>query len=111
MSAGKLKAFVVTSAKRFDGAPAIPTGVESGLPGLEAEQWLGMLAPAGTPARIVNQLNHDIVEILRTPAFRDILQAQGATAAPGTPAELAAFMASETIRLRKLIEASGLTML
>jgi len=111
MSAGNLKAFVVTSAKRFDGAPAIPTGVESGLPGLEAEQWLGMLAPAGTPARIVNQLNHDIVEILRTPAFRDILQAQGATAAPGTPAELAAFMASETIRLRKLIEASGLTML
>ena len=88
----------------------IPTGIESGLPGLEAEQWLGMLAPAGTPGAIAQKLNHDIVEILRTPAFRDILQAQGATPAPGTPAELAAFMASETIRLRKLIEASGFAM-
>jgi len=110
MSAGKLKVFVVTSPKRFEGAPAIPTGNEGGLPGLEAEQWVAMLAPAGTPAGIVQKLNHDIVEILRAPAFRDILQAQGATAAPGTPAELTAFMASETIRLRKLIEASGITM-
>jgi tripartite-type tricarboxylate transporter receptor subunit TctC len=110
VGAGKLKAFAVTSAKRFDGAPAIPTANEAGLPGLEDEQWLGMLAPAGTPSGIVQNLNHDIVEILRTSAFRDILQAQGATAAPGTPAELAAFMASETIRLRKLIAASGLTL-
>jgi tripartite-type tricarboxylate transporter receptor subunit TctC len=108
VKAHKLKALAMTSPKRFDGAPDIPTVVESGFPGLEAEQWVGMLAPAGTPGGIVQKLNHDIVEILRTPAFRDILQAQGATAAPGTPAELAAFMASETVRLRKLIGASGL---
>ena len=52
-------------------------------PELEAGQWLGMLAPAGTPSLIVQKLNHDIVEVLRTMAFRDVLQAQGATAAPG----------------------------
>jgi tripartite-type tricarboxylate transporter receptor subunit TctC len=110
ISAGKFKVFAVTSPGRFDGAPAVPTAIESGFPGLEAEQWIGMLAPAATPNGIVQKLNQDIVEILRTSAFRDVLQAQGATAAPGTPAEFASFMASETIRLRKLIEASGLTM-
>jgi tripartite-type tricarboxylate transporter receptor subunit TctC len=69
-----------------------------------------MLAPAGTPEGIVNKLNRDIVDILQTPAFRAVLQAQGAKPAPGTPAEFASFMASETVRLKKLIEASGLTM-
>lgn len=110
INAGKLKAVAVTSPQRFDAAPAIPTARESGLPGLEAEQWVGMLAPAGTSSEIVRKLNNEIVEILRTPAFRDVLQAQGATSAPGTPAEFASFMASETVRLRTLIEASGLAM-
>lgn len=108
INAGKLKVLAVTSRSRFDGAPAVPTGIESGFPELEAEQWVGMLAPAGTPSAIVEKLNRDIVDILRTPAFRDVLQGQGAVAAPGTPAEFASFMASETVRLRKLIEASGL---
>jgi tripartite-type tricarboxylate transporter receptor subunit TctC len=108
ISAGKFKVFAVTSPGRFDGAPAVPTAIESGFPGLEAEQWVGMLAPAGTPAAIVEKLNRDIVEVLRTPALQDILRTQGATAAPGTPGEFASFMASETIRLRKLIEASRL---
>jgi len=110
VNAGTLKAFALTSSQRFDGAPAIPTGIEAGLPGLEGEQWIGMLAPAGTPDAIVSKLNRDIVDILQTPAFREVLQAQGAIPAPGTPAEFASFMASETVRLRKLIEASGLTM-
>jgi tripartite-type tricarboxylate transporter receptor subunit TctC len=64
--------------------------------------------PAGTPSRIAKKLNDDIVEIVQAPAFRKILQAQGAVSAAGTPAEFAAFIASETLRLRKLIEASGL---
>lgn len=108
VKSGKLKALAVTAAKRFDGAPAVPTANEAGLSGMEDGQWLGMLAPAGTPSGIVQKINHDIAEILRTPAFQDILLAQGAIAAPGTPDELGAFMASETIRLRNLIAASGL---
>jgi tripartite-type tricarboxylate transporter receptor subunit TctC len=51
INAGKLKAFAVTSSKRFNGAPAIPTGIESGFSGLDAEQWVAMLAPAGTTRR------------------------------------------------------------
>jgi tripartite-type tricarboxylate transporter receptor subunit TctC len=108
VSAGKLKAFALTSTKRFDAAPAIPTAVEAGLPGLIAEQWVAMLAPAGTPGPIVEKLNRDIDEILRTPAFQDVLRGQGATPARSTPDELASFMASETLTLRKLIQASGL---
>jgi tripartite-type tricarboxylate transporter receptor subunit TctC len=108
IDAGKLKAFAVTSQNRFDGAPAIPTAIESGFPDLETQQWVGILVPAATPPRIAKKLNDDIVEIVQTPAFHKILQAQGAVSAPSTPAEFAAFIASETLRLRKLIEASGL---
>jgi tripartite-type tricarboxylate transporter receptor subunit TctC len=110
VAAGKLKVFAITSQTRFEATPAIPTAIEAGLSGLEAEQWVAMLAPAGTPNAIVQKLNHDIVETLKTPGFQDVLQRQGATSSPGTPAELASFMASETLRLRKLIEASGLSL-
>jgi tripartite-type tricarboxylate transporter receptor subunit TctC len=109
VSAGKMKAFAVTSLKRFSGAPDIPTADEAGVPGFEADQWIGMVAPARTPAAIVDKLNRDIVDILRIPAFQDSLRQQGAEAAPGTPAELSAFMANERRRLKGIIEAAGLT--
>ena len=110
IEAGNMKAFAVASAQRFTGAPNIPTSAEAGLPGFEAEQWLGMLAPAGTPDAIVQRLNHDIVEILHTPAFQALLRVQGAEPLPGTPAEFASYMASETARLKRLIETVGLRM-
>jgi tripartite-type tricarboxylate transporter receptor subunit TctC len=110
IGAGQLKAFAVTSARRFSGAPDIPTAAEAGLPGLEAEQWIALLAPAGTPAAIVEKLNRDTVDVLRPSAFQEMLRTQGAEAAPGTPAELAAFMASETLRLKTLVETTGLVM-
>jgi tripartite-type tricarboxylate transporter receptor subunit TctC len=69
IDAGQLKAFAVTSPRRFSGAPDIPTAAEAGLPGLEAEQWIGLLAPAGTPSAIVEGLNRDITEVLRAPPF------------------------------------------
>jgi tripartite-type tricarboxylate transporter receptor subunit TctC len=108
VKAGQVRALAVTSTQRFAGAPEIPTGAEAGLPGLEAEQWVGMLAPAGTPDAIADKLNHDIVEILQTPALKDALRTQGAEAAPSTPAEFASFIASETKRLKRLIETAGL---
>jgi tripartite-type tricarboxylate transporter receptor subunit TctC len=110
IESGKVKAFAMASAKRFSGAPNIPTGAEAGLPGFEAEQWVGMLAPAGIPDAIADKLNQDIVGILRTPEFQDMLRAQGGEAVPGTPAEFATFMAGETLRLKKLIETTGVRM-
>lgn len=108
VNAGQARALALTSAKRLAGAPDIPTAAEAGLAGLESEQWLGMLVPAGTPDAISDKLHRDIGEILRSTAMRDRLQTQGAVADPGTPEQLSAFMASETARLKKLIESVGL---
>jgi tripartite-type tricarboxylate transporter receptor subunit TctC len=108
VKSARLKAFVVTGRKRFPGAPDIPTAAEAGLPGFELEFWIGMLAPAHTPPAIVAKVNREIGEILRTPEMRTLLLAQGAEAAPGTPDEFAAYIASEAAKMKKLIELTGM---
>jgi tripartite-type tricarboxylate transporter receptor subunit TctC len=108
VKAGKVKAYVVTGRQRFPGAPDVPTAAEAGLPGFELEFWIGMLAPARTPPALVAKLNRDIGEILRTSAMRTMLLAQGAEAAPGTPDEFAAFIRSESAKMKKLIEVTGM---
>jgi len=105
---GQAKALAVTSSERMPGAPDIPTTAEAGLQGLVSEQWLAMLVPAGTPDAISDKLHRDVVAILKSPTMRDKLQTQGALAAPGSPAELAAFMVSEAARLKALIEGVSL---
>jgi tripartite-type tricarboxylate transporter receptor subunit TctC len=106
--AGRLKAFAVSGRKRFPGAPEIPTAAEAGFPGFELEFWIGMLAPAGTPPAIVARLDRDVGEILETPEMRATLLAHGAEAAPGTPDEFAAFMRSESTRMKQLIDLTGM---
>jgi tripartite-type tricarboxylate transporter receptor subunit TctC len=110
IEAGKMKPLVVASAQRFAGLPDVPTSAEAGLPGFEADQWVGMVAPAGVPDAIAEKLNRDIVEVLRVPAFGERIRAQGGEVAPGTPAEFAAFIASESARLKKLVELTGVRM-
>lgn len=109
IKAGRLKAYVVTSANRFAGAPDIPTAQEQGLRGLESEQWLGMLAPVNTPHAIIGKLNRDIVEFLQTAETRTALRALGAEPSPSAPAEFGAFIIVETQKLRKVIEFVGLS--
>ncbi|HSQ05580.1 MAG TPA: tripartite tricarboxylate transporter substrate binding protein, partial [Burkholderiales bacterium] len=70
---GRLRALGVTSAKRAAGAPDIPTIAEAGVPGYEATQWFGVLAPAGTPRDIVNRLHSETVRVLKSPDIRDRL--------------------------------------
>jgi tripartite-type tricarboxylate transporter receptor subunit TctC len=108
VKAGKLKAFIVTGKQRFPGTPDIPTAKEAGLSGFELEFWIGMLAPAHTPPAILVKLNRDVGEILRTPAMRALLLAQGAEAAPGTPEEFAAYINSEAANMKKLVELTGM---
>jgi tripartite-type tricarboxylate transporter receptor subunit TctC len=110
IEAGKMKALVLASAQRFAGTPGIPTSAEAGLPGFEAEQWVGMVAPAGISDTIAEKLNRDIVEVVRTAAFQAMLRAQGAEISPGTPADFATFISRETARLKALIEATGVRM-
>ena len=108
VKAGKVKAYAVSGRQRFPGAPDIPTAEEAGFPGFELEFWIGMLAPARTPSALIPRLNRDIGEILRTPAMQTTLLAHGAEAAPGTPGEFAAFIDSESAKMKRLIELTGM---
>jgi tripartite-type tricarboxylate transporter receptor subunit TctC len=106
--AGRVKAYVVTGRQRLDRAPEIPTAAESGLPGFELEFWIGMLAPARTPAAVIARLNGDIGDVLRTPVLRATLLEQGARPAPGTPAQFAAYIAQESSTMKRLIDETGM---
>lgn len=108
LAAGKMKALALASTVRFAGAPDIPTGAEAGLPGFQGEQWVALVAPAGLPDAIADKLHRDVADVLRDPELGSILRAQGAELAPGSPAELTAFIVAETARLKTLIEAVGL---
>jgi tripartite-type tricarboxylate transporter receptor subunit TctC len=87
VKAGKLKAIAVTSAKRSVAAPDVPTIAESGVPDYVVDSWYGALAPAKTPPAAVARLNAAFVKVLEDPQVRERLLAQGAEAAPSTPAE------------------------
>jgi len=108
VEAGRMRALAIASAHRFAGAPDIPTAAEAGLPGFESEQWIGMLVPAKTPDAVVDKLNGDIIEILRTAQLQDLLRTQGGEVAPSTPAEFASFITSETVRLKRLLDTAGI---
>jgi tripartite-type tricarboxylate transporter receptor subunit TctC len=104
---GRLKAIAISSAKRFSAAPGLPTVAESGVPGFETGSWQGIVAPARTPADIVNKLHAAVMGILATPAMKDRLDKAGAEVRPMTPAQFGAFIASEKARWAKVVRESG----
>ena len=105
--AGRVRAYATSGRQRFPGALDIPTVAELGMPELESDLWLALMAPAHTPAPIIDKVNREVVEILKTPAMRDTLIAQGAGVAYSTPAELTSLMRSETAKWKKVIEIAG----
>ncbi|MEO8441223.1 MAG: tripartite tricarboxylate transporter substrate binding protein [Betaproteobacteria bacterium] len=104
---GKLRALAVTSLKRSPIAADLPTFDESGLPGYEAIGWHGILAPAGTPADIINRLNNDIVKVIHTPEMQNRFAEQGAEPVGNTPAQFAEFLKSDLEKWAKVIKAAG----
>ena len=105
---GKLKAFAVTSAQRSSAIPELPTIEEAGkLKGYEASSWFGLLAPAGTPADIVNRLQQETAKALNAPAIKEKLLAQGAIPSGNTPAEFARFIEAEIRKWAPVVKASG----
>jgi tripartite-type tricarboxylate transporter receptor subunit TctC len=89
---GKLKAIAVTTAQRATIAPDVPTMAEAGLPGYDLGLWFGLMAPAGTPAPIVDKLNGMIVPIVNSPAFRTLIENAGSIAESSTPQEFGAII-------------------
>jgi len=108
IKAGKLRALAVTSVRRSEGLPDVPTVAESGLAGYDSTQWYGVLAPAGTPKEIVARLHEAIVHALRDPEVGKRLAADGAEAVGSGPEEFAAFIKSETEKWARVATAAGI---
>jgi tripartite-type tricarboxylate transporter receptor subunit TctC len=91
----QLRALAVTSAKRLNAAPDLPTVAETGLPGYEYVTWYGVLAPAGTPRDIVSRLNAELVKIAQSPEMKQRLASEGGESVGSTPDEFAAYIKAE----------------
>jgi tripartite-type tricarboxylate transporter receptor subunit TctC len=105
----KLRPLVVSTPKRFVGAPDIPGAAEAGFPNFDAKLWFGLFTTAKTPRPIVEKLNKAVVEILNTPEVREMLLKQGIEAVTSTPEELGKFVRSEIDRWTPIIKAAGIT--
>jgi len=104
---GKLRGLGVTSGKRATGLPDIPAIAET-LPGYEAIQWYGILAPAGTTRDIVGKLQAEIARILVLPEVRDRLAADGADAVGSRPDEFAAYIRAELAKWGKVVKTGSI---
>ena len=108
IKAGKLKALAVTTAKRSEALPDVPTIAEAGpVPGYEASSWFGLLAPAGTPADIINRLQQETAKALASPALKERLLSQGAIPSGMTPAEFARLIDAEHKKWAQVVKISG----
>jgi tripartite-type tricarboxylate transporter receptor subunit TctC len=108
VQAGRLRALGVSGAQRSPAMPDIPTLSEAGVAGYEASGWLGILAPAGTPAAIVASINADMNAVLRQADVSGLLADNGADVAGGSPDQFAAFVAAEIAKWAKVVRATGL---
>jgi tripartite-type tricarboxylate transporter receptor subunit TctC len=106
--AGKLRALAVTSKKRLAAAPEVPTFEEAGIPGYEAIGWFGVVAPAGTPADIVQRLNREIAAALKDPQVHKIATDAGTEPFSASPQEFSAMIAAETRKWGEVIKAGGI---
>ena len=101
---GKVRCLAVTSAKRLAKLPDIPTIAESGYPGFEATDWKGLVAPAGTPAAVVNRLNAEVVKILQSREVLDRLATDGSEPIGGSPEF---FVRAQDAKWGKIVRESG----
>ena len=104
---GKVRALAVTSAKRVDDLPNVPTINESGYTGFDAVSWFGLLAPAGTPKDVIAKINAAFNQALKQPELSKRLGDEGADPAGGTPEEFAALIRNDIPRWGKGVKASG----
>ena len=106
IKAGKMRPLGVTSVKRTEISPDLPSIAET-LPGFESSAWFGIVVPAATPRDVVNKLNAEFVKVLRTPETREKLTQQGFEKVGNTPDEYAAFLKSETSKWSDVVRIAG----
>ena len=106
--AGRLKGLGVGKAQRTPLFPEMPTIVEAGLKGYEANNWNGLVAPRGTPRAVIARLQKDIAATLQEPAVADRMVRSGLEPIGNTPAEFAKYLQSEAVKWGALIKAAGI---
>ena len=106
---GRVRALAVGTLKRSPSLPAVPTVAESGYAGFDASLWLGIMAPAGTPAPVIERLTREVTAAVSAPETRDLLDKNGAEVLTSTPAELAAMVRDGVAKYAKIVKAAGLT--
>ncbi len=109
VKAGKLKALAVGSLKRSAALPDLPTVAEQGLADFEGIAWIGISAPAGTPAPVINRLNAEIVKAINAADFRERLLVLGAEPVGNSPAEFTTYLKAEIAKWGRAVKESGAT--
>jgi tripartite-type tricarboxylate transporter receptor subunit TctC len=104
---GRVRPIAVGTPKRSPSLPEVPTVAESGFPGFDASLWLAVMAPAGTPAPVVDRLHKEIVAAIATPDAADALSKAGAEPITSTPAELAAMVKDGVDKYAKVVKQAG----
>ena len=108
VKSGKLKAIGVSSAQRTSALPDVPTFIEGGVPDFVVNSWVGLLAPARTPAAIVKRLNTELNAVLADPAAREKLATLGIDPTPGTPEQFGDEMRRDLARYGAVVRAAGI---
>ncbi len=108
LKSGRLRPLGIASQQRSTLAPDIPTIAEAGVPGFQSEGWYGVLAPAGTPAGVVERLNRELMAVLDDPETKAKMAAQAVVPAGSTPQALRQWIADETERWRKVVAQAGI---
>lgn len=104
ISAGKVRALAVTTAKRSKVAPDVPTMAESGLKGFDVASWQAIFAPAGTPAAIVKRMNDELTKIVAQTEVAARLYTMGVENVPMTPAQMVEFQKAELVKWAKIVK-------
>ncbi|MGZ8140792.1 Bug family tripartite tricarboxylate transporter substrate binding protein [Bordetella bronchiseptica] len=107
VQAGKLRALAITSRERWSGMPDVPTVAETLIPGFESLAWQGIVAPAGTPERVLAKINKAINDALASPDVRQKLDQQGTIVLGGSVDKYRAYIKSEYDRWGKVVEQAG----
>jgi tripartite-type tricarboxylate transporter receptor subunit TctC len=106
---GRLRALGITGLKRIAAAQDLPTVAEAGVPGYEAVQWYGLLAPAQTPREIVMRLNREMVSILQSSDVKERFASDGGDAVPTTSEDFARYIKSEIEKWARVAKTAGIT--
>jgi tripartite-type tricarboxylate transporter receptor subunit TctC len=109
VKSGRLRALAVTGEQRSPAAPGVPTMAEAGYPGVVFTLWVGVLAPAGTPADIIAKLNAEVVRSAQSREVRERLAAEGTDAYATSPSQMADITRNETARWATVVKAANIT--